>query len=98
MPALQYEVWDGSSVVARLDGAYPELKVAIEVDGYRYHGHREAQSQDRRRRNRLVELGWVFHQVDADHIRDTPALFTGGLLRWCQERAKLFGLGPWPPD
>jgi very-short-patch-repair endonuclease len=42
----------------RIDFAYPEARIAIEVDSWTDHGTREAFETDRARQNELVELGW----------------------------------------
>ena len=66
-PVAQHVVRDGSDFVARVDFAYPAHRVAIEVDGYRWHSGRAAWARDLRRRNRLTELGWlVLHVTHAD--------------------------------
>ncbi len=56
-PALQHPVEvDGRRY--RLDMAYPELRIAIEADGFVVHGTRPAFEDDRARQNRLVLAGW----------------------------------------
>jgi hypothetical protein len=60
-PAVpEYEVWshDGR-FVARVDFAYPELRLAIEVDGFAAHSSLEAFRHDRVRQNALVGAGWT---------------------------------------
>jgi very-short-patch-repair endonuclease len=42
-----------------VDFAYPDLLLAIEVDGYDPHGTRQAFDTDRARQNRLVLAGWT---------------------------------------
>lgn len=42
----------------RIDLAYPDLKVAIEVDGWEHHRTRTAFDGDRARENDLVAAGW----------------------------------------
>jgi very-short-patch-repair endonuclease len=44
---------------ARVDFAYPELRIAIEVDGYSVHGTPKAMAADFERQNRLIAAGWV---------------------------------------
>ncbi len=45
--------------VGRVDFAYPEARIAIELDGYEYHSDRDSFQRDRTRSNRL-ELGeWL---------------------------------------
>lgn len=72
LPVAQYEVRaaDGT-VVARLDGAYPEHRVALEFDGADHHGLPEAVFRDRARQNVLTELGWtVLRFTWWDVVRD----------------------------
>ncbi|MGQ0804054.1 MAG: type IV toxin-antitoxin system AbiEi family antitoxin domain-containing protein [Actinomycetota bacterium] len=56
-PVPQYWVRLGSRR-CRIDLAYPELKLAIEVDGWVAHGTRTAFDRDRARQNDLVAAGW----------------------------------------
>ena len=56
---LQYEVWAMGRCVARVDGAVPRLKLAIEIDGFEHHSTPEAFQRDRSRQNELVALGWT---------------------------------------
>lgn len=53
----QFQVKIGSSNF-RLDFAIPELKIAIEADGYQFHGHRAAFDSDRIRLAKLTSAGW----------------------------------------
>jgi len=57
-PEAQYEIHAAGRLVARVDFAYPELLLAIEVDGYRWHSARHHLDRDRDRRNDLTELRW----------------------------------------
>lgn len=53
-----------------IDFAYPELRIAIEVDGYGPHSSRAAFQSDRVRQNDLVGLGWmVLRFTWADVVR-----------------------------
>jgi len=75
LPVPQYRVLDAEgSLVARLDGAYPRRRLGLEFDGREVHGQPEAAFRDRRRQNRLEQLGWnvlrftwwdVVHDPDA---------------------------------
>lgn len=56
-PVQQYRVVL-SGRRCRIDLAYPDLKVAIEVDGWEYHRTRTAFDADRARENDLVAAGW----------------------------------------
>jgi len=59
-PVPQYQIRrDDGSFVARVDFAYPELKIAIEYDSYAHHLGTEAHDRDGARRNAIVGLGWI---------------------------------------
>jgi predicted transcriptional regulator of viral defense system len=56
----EYEVRTAlGTFVARVDFAYPELKLAIEVDGLEAHSSIDAFRHDRARQNALVAEGWT---------------------------------------
>jgi hypothetical protein len=56
----EYEVWTATGAfVARVDFAYTELKLAIEVDGLAAHSSIDAFRRDRTRQNALVAEGWT---------------------------------------
>lgn len=95
-PVLQFEVHDRGRFIARLDGAFPELLVGIEVDGYKYHGDPTAQSRDRDRRNELESIGWAIVNVDAHQIRQTPHRMIERIYRLCETRARQLGIEGWP--
>ena len=65
----QYVVRDrvGRSL-ARLDFADPVLKLAIEADGWAYHGARGQQQRDKSRDRRLAQEGWLVLRFTADEI------------------------------
>lgn len=63
-PVPQYEVRI-SSRRYRIDLAIVEHKIAIEVDGFRYHRNRDTFDNDRQRRNDLVGKGWKVVQITA---------------------------------
>jgi very-short-patch-repair endonuclease len=72
-PKRQYEIALPSGT-RYIDFAYPELLLAIETDGYAWHGDREAFDRDRERDNELQTLGWRVLR------------FTYAMLRWEPER------------
>ena len=89
VPVPQYVVRDAEGrFVARVDLAFPELKVAVEYDGA-WHGRPGELARDRRRHNALVAAGWtVLHVTAADmHAPDrvvaslTALLSERGVLR-----------------
>jgi hypothetical protein len=44
---------------ARLDFAYPDVKVYVEADSFTYHGYRSDFDRDVRKRNGLLARGWI---------------------------------------
>lgn len=71
-PELQYQVYDKfGEFVARLDMAYPLLKLGMEYDG---RGHLTAwqQQADARRLNRLEESGWTVLRFTSPDVHRTP--------------------------
>jgi very-short-patch-repair endonuclease len=55
----QFEVMTKSGVPADVDFAWPEAKLAVEVDGYRWHSGRRQWQSDLERQNALAEVGWL---------------------------------------
>jgi very-short-patch-repair endonuclease len=64
-PSNQFEVSDESGFVARVDFAWPTERVALHVDGYRWHSQRERFDRDRSQLARLTAVGWVSVHVTA---------------------------------
>jgi hypothetical protein len=63
----------GPEIVAVLDFAVPELKLAFEADGWAYHGTKEQQQADRRRDRRLlIEYGWTTVRLTTEDILVHP--------------------------
>jgi len=75
VPRRQYEIQSGD-FKARVDFAYPEAKLAIEVDGFRHHGDREAFERDRRRDARLAALGWTVIRVTDRQVQERRGFLT----------------------
>ncbi len=69
-PVQQHPVRLGSGGGAVLDLAYPEHLVAVELDGWAFHGTRVAFDRDRLRRNELTLLGWHVLQFTASMSDD----------------------------
>ncbi|MEU8184046.1 hypothetical protein AB0B86_25150 [Micromonospora sp. NPDC049047] len=68
-PQTQWVVADQGRFVARLDLAWPELKVAVEYNGL-WHDDPEHFHRDRRRLNRLLGDEWIVLHVTAKRLRD----------------------------
>lgn len=72
-PVTQYELWHAGRFIARIDAAYPERKLAIEVDGFSAHTSPDTFQRDRTRQNRLVALGWTVLRFTWADIVQRPA-------------------------
>jgi hypothetical protein len=71
-PVSQYEVYDGEALVARVDFAYPEFGVVIEVDGEERHTGRSPRKHDARRDRRLIALGFYPLRFYWDDVQNNP--------------------------
>lgn len=58
-PVTQFEIRDGGRFVARVDAAYPDLRIALEYESFAWHSAREAIVKDNARRNAVVGAGWA---------------------------------------
>lgn len=55
-----------------LDLAFPDQKIALEVDGYAYHSSRDQFVQDRRRQNDLIAAGWLVLRFSWRDLSEQP--------------------------
>ena len=67
-PTLQYPFGTNR----RIDAAYPDLKIAIELDGWTYHGSLSAFRADRPRQNVLELDGWMVLRFTWDAVKYRP--------------------------
>jgi hypothetical protein len=72
--------------VAQVDLAYPADALAIQVEGYRWHGGRRRFAEDLRARNRLLDLGWRVIHVTWEDLRDRPAELIARLETYLRPR------------
>jgi very-short-patch-repair endonuclease len=77
MSAAQFRVTLGNGAIARLDFAYVDRKIAIELDGAAYHSGKIAKQRDRRRDARLGDLRWRVLRFDWDDVTCTPEFVVG---------------------
>jgi uncharacterized protein DUF559 len=71
-PVAQFEVFDGSRFVGRVDFAYPGAKIAIEADGYASHSGRLKWEEDLARNNALQSLGWIVLRFTWTDVTERP--------------------------
>lgn len=72
-PVRQYEIWVGGVFIARVDLAYPPFRLAMELDGFRWHAGRRPFRSDRMRRNRVEAAGWRLLEAAPEDIDDLVA-------------------------
>lgn len=79
LPECQYEVRERGRLLAILDFAYPDIRLAIEADGYRWHSGRVRWESDLARRNELTARGWrVLHVTWSDMERRPSSVIAAG--------------------
>jgi very-short-patch-repair endonuclease len=65
----------------RIDAAYPELKLAIEIDGYEMRSSPEAFAADIERQNALVLEGWTILRFPWSRVVGDAAGVAADILR-----------------
>jgi hypothetical protein len=90
-PRPQYEVIDHRGrIIARIDLAYPEIKLAMEYDGAAFHSHDEDRIHDGRRRELLTDAyGWRIEPATKDDVFGTDPAYEINI-------GKLLGIEPQP--
>jgi len=81
LPVTQYEIRVGGRLLARVDFAFPEIRLAIEVDGYEHHASLGAFQHDRTRQNDLVAAGWTVLRFTWDDVTRHPERVAAHILR-----------------
>jgi hypothetical protein len=76
LPERQVCVRNGTSIVTRLDFAYPRDLLAVPADSYRFHGNRRGWENDVRVRNILVTKGWRIRPTTWTELKRNPNGFT----------------------
>jgi very-short-patch-repair endonuclease len=89
-PQHSIRALDGKEIW-RLDFAWPDLKIALEYDGYEAHERRAV--QDAARDEDLRRRGWVVIRATATDMRE-PTLLLGRLRAAFAKRGVNVGLTP----
>jgi len=79
VPNLPLQLRDGKFV--RLDVAFEELKLAIELDGFAYHSSADRFQRDRTRQNALVALGWTVLRFTWQDVAERPGYVIATIRR-----------------
>jgi very-short-patch-repair endonuclease len=85
-PERQYRI-EG---IGRVDFAYPDARIAIELDGYEYHSDRGAFQQDRTRSNKLSLDEWLLLRYTKSDVTLRAALVAEQLLAALHARLRRF--------
>ena len=78
-PTLQHEVIDGEGRVWRVDFAWPDLRVAVEYDGFDWHSDPVAFRRDRLKREALRAMHWQVISIVFDDVRRRPYETVSGI-------------------
>lgn len=81
----QYFVGSNPNLV--VDGAFPGVKVAIEVDGETWHHNDEQMQRDMRKDNTLWSLGWIVLRFTEDEVKEKIEQVIKVIQRVTSERA-----------
>lgn len=88
-PVPQFVIRDErGTFVARVDFAYPELRIAIEYDSYEWHVGHQQHVRDNRRRNALWGAGFVPIVATAEDVRYGQGHVFASALRQAITRAQ----------
>jgi very-short-patch-repair endonuclease len=71
-PQQQVDAFDDAGFIMRIDFAFPELKIAIEIDSVLYHATDAAFEDDPVKRNRLGLAGWLVLSFTSRRMRVQP--------------------------
>jgi very-short-patch-repair endonuclease len=72
-PAVQHRVREGRRIVARLDLAYPDDRIAVPLDGWRFHATRSVWQRDLASRAQLAAMGWRVIPLTWSDVVHRPA-------------------------
>lgn len=81
LPVLQYRLVCADGRVVVLDFAWPELRLAIEADGHRWHATRKQLESDLARRRSIAGTGWTHHAYGWGDVHDRPMLVIPEIAR-----------------
>lgn len=84
-PAYEFEIVTAEGIRLHPDFSYPDRKVAIECESYKYHGGRAAWLRDIERYAMLRRMGWYVIQVTEETLKHDAAGFLAE-LKWALKR------------
>lgn len=73
LPVRQHDARDEfGRLVARLDFAYADARLALEAEGHEFHSSRHQLRRDRLRQNALAAIGWTVYRVGWEELAREP--------------------------
>jgi very-short-patch-repair endonuclease len=78
-PRLQHAIEHAPGRWHRVDFAWPAGALAIEIDGWTFHGTRTAARRDRRLDREIRAAGWQVERFMRDDLVDTPEIVVAAL-------------------
>jgi very-short-patch-repair endonuclease len=81
MPKPQFRIMDGERLLAQVDFAYPEARLAIEFDSDEFHSEPFDRDRDAARYNRLGVMGWLVLLATPGDLADPRSLVEAIRLR-----------------
>ncbi len=78
---------------ALVDIALVDLRVAIEVDGFRFHRSHDDLRRDHERQNQLHAAGWIVVRVGWQRLHEDPEGFAAELMTIVERRRGELGIG-----
>ena len=85
-----YPLWVDGELVAVIDVALIDAKIALEVDGMAYHVDVDQFRRDRRRQNALVALGWTVLRFTWADLTERPGYVVATIRRIATRRGEDF--------
>ncbi|HEY2321139.1 MAG TPA: DUF559 domain-containing protein [Solirubrobacteraceae bacterium] len=82
-PALHNVRIEGKQV----DAVWPRYKVVLEVDGYQWHGHRQAFERDRGRDQKLIGAGYIVIRVTWRQLTERPMVVAVSIAKAMARRS-----------
>ena len=86
-PHFQFHVRRHGRLIARVDFAYPDIRLAIEVDGFEVFGTPSAFQHDVERQNRLVAAGWTVLRFTWRDVVSRPDWVVAQITELLRDRA-----------
>jgi very-short-patch-repair endonuclease len=75
--------------LAVVDFAYPDRRIAVEVDGYEAHSGRRAVRRDKARDRALMDAKWIPLHFDWEQVDKRHPIVAREIGKWYQRRREL---------